>query len=111
MRAVDLFAGCGGWDVAAQELGIDTLGIEWNRAACASRKLAGLPTLEADLERLEPGPFVVPCARAHSVAAVPGLLAGIRHALRPGPAAAAGSWTPRPSGCASSAPSGSRANR
>lgn len=34
MIAVDLFAGPGGWDVAAHWLGVDPLGIEWDDAAC-----------------------------------------------------------------------------
>lgn len=33
MNAVDLFAGPGGWDVGARELGLDPLGIELDDAA------------------------------------------------------------------------------
>lgn len=54
MRAVDLFAGPGGWDVAANSLGIDPLGIEWDPAACAVRRAAGHRTLEADVAALDP---------------------------------------------------------
>lgn len=52
--AVDLFGGPGGWDVAARELGIDPLGIEWDDAACATRAAAGLRTLQADVAALTP---------------------------------------------------------
>lgn len=46
---VDLFAGPGGWDVAARELGIDVVGIEIDDAACATREAAGLTTVQADV--------------------------------------------------------------
>lgn len=46
---VDLFAGPGGWDVGARDLGVDTIGIEWDAAACATRSAAGLPTIRADV--------------------------------------------------------------
>lgn len=59
MRAVDLFAGPGGWDVAARTLDVDPLGIEWNDAACAVRAAAGLPTLQADVADLDPSDY--PC--------------------------------------------------
>lgn len=52
--ALDLFAGPGGWDVAAQSLGIDVLGVEWDDAACATREAAGLPTVQADVAGLDP---------------------------------------------------------
>lgn len=48
-RVVDLFAGPGGWDFAARELGLDVLGIERDPAACRTRKAAGLPTIEGDV--------------------------------------------------------------
>lgn len=54
MRAVDLFAGPGGWDLGAQALGIDPLGIEWDDAACATREAAGLRTVQADVAELDP---------------------------------------------------------
>lgn len=59
MNAVDLFAGPGGWDVAARGLGIEPLGIEWDDAACAVRRAAGHPTLQADVADLDPRDF--PC--------------------------------------------------
>ena len=52
--AVDLFAGPGGWSVAAQALGLRELGIEWDSAACATRAAAGLPTLHANVLDVEP---------------------------------------------------------
>lgn len=54
MTAIDLFAGVGGWDLAAREFGIDPLGIEIDEAACATRDAAGLRTLRADLLTLKP---------------------------------------------------------
>jgi DNA (cytosine-5)-methyltransferase 1 len=59
MIAVDLFAGPGGWDVAAHWLGVDPLGIEWDDAACRVREAAGLRTLQADVAALDPLDF--PC--------------------------------------------------
>lgn len=53
--AVDLFAGAGGWSVAARELGLTTVGIEWDPSACATRRAAGLPTVQADVRELGPG--------------------------------------------------------
>jgi len=53
LSILDLFAGPGGWDLAARELGIDPLGIEWDDAACATREAAGLRTLQADVAGLD----------------------------------------------------------
>jgi len=47
--AVDLFAGPGGWDVAATDLGIEVVGIEWDAQACATRRAAGLRTIEGSV--------------------------------------------------------------
>lgn len=60
MSVVDLFAGLGGWDHAARQLGIDPLGIEWNADACATREAVGLRTLHADISALDPADFA-PC--------------------------------------------------
>ena len=57
---VDLFAGMGGWDLAARELGLDPLGVEHNPDACATREAAGLRTLQADIATLDPAGFA-PC--------------------------------------------------
>jgi DNA (cytosine-5)-methyltransferase 1 len=48
---VDLFAGAGGWDVGARMLGLDPLGIEIDPHACATRRAAGLQTLQADVTK------------------------------------------------------------
>lgn len=53
-EAVDLCAGPGGWDSAARKLGINVLGIELDDSAVATRKAAGLRTLQADVSALEP---------------------------------------------------------
>lgn len=58
---VDLFAGPGGWDVAARELGLSVLGIEWDHAACETRRAAGLSTIEGDVRGF--GPVDFPVAR------------------------------------------------
>jgi len=55
--AVDLFAGPGGWDVAARDLGLHVLGIEWDAAACQTRRAAGLPTIEGDVRQYGPADF------------------------------------------------------
>lgn len=60
MTVVDLFAGMGGWDHAARQLGIDPLGVEHNPDACATREAAGLRTLQADIAELDPADFA-PC--------------------------------------------------
>lgn len=52
--AVDLYAGPGGWDVAARGLGLDVLGVEWDKWACETRRAAGLRTVEADVRTLDP---------------------------------------------------------
>jgi DNA (cytosine-5)-methyltransferase 1 len=57
VSVVDLFAGPGGWDVAAAVLGLAPLGIELDDAACATRNAAGLPTLQADVAALDPRTF------------------------------------------------------
>lgn len=56
-RIVDLFAGPGGLDVAACQLGIPVHGIEWDKDACATRRAAGLPTTEGDVRAYGPADF------------------------------------------------------
>lgn len=46
---VDLFAGPGGWDYAATQLGLDPVGIETDPDTIATREAAGLATVAADL--------------------------------------------------------------
>lgn len=60
VAAIDLFAGAGGWDEGIAALGIRPLGIELNADACATRKAAGHPTLQADVSALDPADFA-PC--------------------------------------------------
>jgi DNA (cytosine-5)-methyltransferase 1 len=54
---VDLFAGPGGWDIAAAEFRLEPLGIEFDDAACATRNVAGLRTIQADVSSLDPQEF------------------------------------------------------
>jgi DNA (cytosine-5)-methyltransferase 1 len=54
---VDLFAGPGGWDVGATRLGLDVTGIERDRAACETRRAAGLGTVEGDVREYGPADF------------------------------------------------------
>lgn len=60
MNAIDLFAGAGGWDLAARELGFEPLGIELDPLACQTRVAAGFRTLQADVSALDPADFA-PC--------------------------------------------------
>lgn len=46
---VDLYAGPGGWDVAARELGLHPIGYEVDDAACATRAAAGHLTIQQDV--------------------------------------------------------------
>lgn len=57
-RALDLFAGPGGWDEGVRQLGIKPLGIEWDTAACATREAAGHATIKADVAALDPTPYL-----------------------------------------------------
>lgn len=67
--AVDLFAGPGGWDVAARELGLDVIGLENEPWACETRRAAGLPTVEGDVR--DHGPADYPGAAAGLIASPP----------------------------------------
>lgn len=53
-NAVDLFAGPGGWDVAAEKLGLRVMGFEWDKHACLTRKAMGHPTVEGDVTDSDP---------------------------------------------------------
>jgi DNA (cytosine-5)-methyltransferase 1 len=57
VQAVDLFAGPGGWDVAAWDLKIPTVGIEFDHAACQTRRAAGHDTIEGDVRQYSPADF------------------------------------------------------
>ncbi|MET8789300.1 DNA cytosine methyltransferase [Streptomyces pseudogriseolus] len=50
-RILDLFAGPGGLDVAAQVLGHQVTGIEWDDDACATREAAGMDTFHGDVRK------------------------------------------------------------
>ena len=51
---VDLFAGPGGWELGAADLGVDTVGLELDPAVCATRSYAGWPTINTDLNTYPP---------------------------------------------------------
>lgn len=57
IHMVDLFAGPGGLDVAAHWLGLDVVGIEWDKDACATRRAAGLDTRSDDVRKFGPRDF------------------------------------------------------
>jgi DNA (cytosine-5)-methyltransferase 1 len=57
VKIVDLFAGPGGLDVAAEKLGVATVGVEWDASACLTRRAAGLATVEGDVRRYGPSDF------------------------------------------------------
>ncbi|MEU3760877.1 DNA cytosine methyltransferase [Streptomyces albogriseolus] len=50
-RILDLFAGPGGLDVAADVLGYRVTGIEWDDDACATREAAGMDTFHGDVRK------------------------------------------------------------
>ncbi|MFB9347798.1 DNA cytosine methyltransferase [Streptomyces heliomycini] len=50
-RILDLFAGPGGLDVAADVLGYQVTGIEWDNDACATREAAGMDTFHGDVRK------------------------------------------------------------
>lgn len=54
---VDLFGGPGGWDSAAEPLDLDAVGIEFDGAACETRKAAGLRTIHDDVRNYNPKDF------------------------------------------------------
>lgn len=56
--AVDLFAGPGGWDEAARALGLRTVGVEYDHAACLTAVAAGHPRVRADVRTIPLEPFV-----------------------------------------------------
>lgn len=48
-NVLDLFAGAGGWDIAAHRLGVSPVGLELDDDCCATRKAAGLRTMQCDI--------------------------------------------------------------
>lgn len=69
--AVDLCAGPGGWDVHAEGLGLRVVGIEWDDDACATRRAAGLPTVQDDVARLHPEVFALVFGRPEGIIGSP----------------------------------------
>lgn len=57
VEIVDLFAGPGGLDLAARNLGLPVVGIEWDANACATRRAAGLATVQGDVRDFGPSDF------------------------------------------------------
>ncbi|TCJ34164.1 DNA cytosine methyltransferase [Parafrankia sp. BMG5.11] len=55
---LDLFAGAGGWSLACAQLGLHEIGVEWDHQACETRRAAGLPTIESDVEALRPDDYI-----------------------------------------------------
>jgi DNA (cytosine-5)-methyltransferase 1 len=52
---VDLFAGPGGWSTGLNMVGrSETIGIEWDKAACDTARAAGHDRLQADIAELDP---------------------------------------------------------
>ncbi|MGX1807489.1 DNA cytosine methyltransferase [Nocardia sp. NPDC055321] len=58
VKMVDLFAGPGGLDVGAQWLGVPVTGIEFDENACATRRAAGLGTVQADVRHCKPDTYL-----------------------------------------------------
>jgi DNA (cytosine-5)-methyltransferase 1 len=54
---IDGFAGPGGWDMGLHLLGKQSLGLELDDAACATRMAAGLPTLQCDISTVDRSQF------------------------------------------------------
>ena len=55
MTIVDLFAGPGGWSTGLNLVGrSETIGIEWDKAACDTARAAGHHRLQADIAELDP---------------------------------------------------------
>jgi DNA (cytosine-5)-methyltransferase 1 len=54
VNVIDLFAGPGGWDVAASKLGLEAKGIEWDSAACATARAAGHKRMRTDVRAVDP---------------------------------------------------------
>lgn len=52
--AVDLFAGPGGWDIAAARLGLEVVGIEQDPAPAGTRDAAGLRSILGDVAATDP---------------------------------------------------------
>jgi DNA (cytosine-5)-methyltransferase 1 len=51
---LDLFAGAGGVSLGARMVGIEELGVEIDRDACATRDAAGFATIQGDIAAMDP---------------------------------------------------------
>lgn len=54
MKVIDLFAGIGGWDIAAQNLGHKVTGIELDKQVCKTRLYNNLETVQAEISFVNP---------------------------------------------------------
>lgn len=72
-NSIDLFAGAGGWDLAAADFGYSPMGYEWWTPACDTREAAGLRTFQIDIRILGEKPcellMASPPCQTFSVAA------------------------------------------
>lgn len=77
MTVVDLYAGPGGWDLGARRLGLDPIGLEADNDACATRRAAGLQTVQGNVlaEYTEPGTLPLNLPPAIEVDQLVGLIA------------------------------------
>ncbi len=57
IKIVDLFAGPGGLDIAAEKMGLAVTGIEWDDDACATRRAQGLSTVHEDVRKVDQANF------------------------------------------------------
>ncbi|UTI65624.1 DNA cytosine methyltransferase [Paraconexibacter antarcticus] len=73
MTVIDLFAGPGGWDLSAEAMGISPIGLEFDDNACATRRAAGLRTMQCDVAAVDLTDPVVgwPGTRVHGLIASP----------------------------------------
>lgn len=55
--ALDDFAGPGGWDQGAATLGLTTVGLEWDHAACTTAVAAGHARIRTDVATYPSAPF------------------------------------------------------
>ena len=67
---IDLFAGPGGWSTGLNMIGrAETVGIEWDKAACDTAQAAGHERLQADIAGLDP--FTIGGADVEGIIASP----------------------------------------
>lgn len=67
---IDLFAGPGGWSTGLNMIGrAETVGIEWDKAACDTARAAGHERMQADIAELDP--FTIGGADVEGIIASP----------------------------------------